>query len=36
MNNNLADNLVFDNVAAFVLNEESRRKSKEDRQVSSQ
>ena len=34
-NNNQADNLVFDDVAASVLNKESRRKSKEDRQVSS-
>ena len=35
-NNNPADNLVFDDVAAFVLNEESRQKNKEDRQASSQ
>ncbi|KAH9751081.1 hypothetical protein KPL71_014143 [Citrus sinensis] len=33
MNNNPVDNLVFDNVAAFVLNEESRRKNKENRQA---
>ena len=36
MNNNPVDNLGFDDVAASVLNEESRRKSKKDRQVSSQ
>ncbi|KAH9800564.1 hypothetical protein KPL71_000708 [Citrus sinensis] len=35
-NNNPADSLVFDNVAASVLNEESRRKNKENRQASSQ
>ncbi|KAH9698769.1 hypothetical protein KPL71_024127 [Citrus sinensis] len=35
-NNNPADNLVFDDVAASVLNEESRRKNKENRQASSQ
>ena len=33
-NNNPADSLVFDDIAASVLNEESRQKSKEDRQVS--
>ena len=33
-NNNPADSLVFDDIAAFVLNEESKRKSKEDKQVS--
>ncbi|KAH9698812.1 hypothetical protein KPL71_024142 [Citrus sinensis] len=32
-NNNPADSLVFDDVAASILNEESRRKSKEDRQI---
>ena len=36
MNNNPVDSLVFDDVAAFVLNEESRRKNKENRQASSQ
>ncbi|KAH9650921.1 hypothetical protein KPL70_026553 [Citrus sinensis] len=36
MNNNPVDSLVFDDVAAFVLNEESRRKNKENRQVSLQ
>ena len=36
MNNNPTDSLVFDDVAASVLNEESRRKNKEDRQASSQ
>ncbi|KAH9689319.1 hypothetical protein KPL70_015447 [Citrus sinensis] len=35
-NNNLADSLVFDDVAASVLNEESRRKNKENRQANSQ
>ena len=30
-NNNSADSLVFDDVAASALNEESMRKSKEDR-----
>ncbi|KAH9779421.1 hypothetical protein KPL71_007705 [Citrus sinensis] len=35
-NNNPVDSLVFDDVAASVLNEESRRKNKENRQVSSQ
>ncbi|KAH9767897.1 Integrase catalytic domain-containing protein [Citrus sinensis] len=35
-NNNPADNLVFDDVAASVLNEESRRKNKENRQANSQ
>ena len=35
-NNNPADSLVFDDVAASVLNEESRQKNKEDRQPSSQ
>ncbi|KAH9687520.1 Integrase catalytic domain-containing protein [Citrus sinensis] len=35
-NNNPADSLIFDEVATFVLNEESRRKNKENRQVSSQ
>ncbi|KAH9682249.1 hypothetical protein KPL71_027276 [Citrus sinensis] len=35
-NNNPVDSLVFDNVAASVLNEESRRKNKENRQASSQ
>ncbi|KAH9663295.1 hypothetical protein KPL70_019630 [Citrus sinensis] len=35
-NNNLVDSLVFDDVAASVLNEESRRKNKENRQASSQ
>ncbi|KAH9659018.1 hypothetical protein KPL70_023705 [Citrus sinensis] len=35
-NNNLVESLVFDDVAASVLNEESRRKNKENRQVSSQ
>ncbi|KAH9681067.1 Integrase catalytic domain-containing protein [Citrus sinensis] len=34
-NNNLADSLVFDDVAASVLNEESRQKNKENRQASS-
>ena len=34
-NNNPTDSLVFDNVAASVLNEESRGKIKENRQVSS-
>ncbi|KAH9699937.1 hypothetical protein KPL71_024548 [Citrus sinensis] len=36
MNNNIADSLVFDDVATSVLNEESRRKNKENRQASSQ
>ncbi|KAH9658914.1 retrovirus-related pol polyprotein from transposon TNT 1-94-like protein [Citrus sinensis] len=35
-NNNPADSLVFDDIAASVLNEESRRKNKENRQASSQ
>ncbi|KAH9660160.1 hypothetical protein KPL70_024117 [Citrus sinensis] len=35
-NNNLADSLVFDDVAAFVLNEESMRKNKKNKQASSQ
>ncbi|KAH9782976.1 hypothetical protein KPL71_009140 [Citrus sinensis] len=35
-NNNPVDSLVFDDVAASVLNEESRRKNKENRQASSQ
>ncbi|KAK9181573.1 hypothetical protein WN944_024711 [Citrus x changshan-huyou] len=35
-NNNPADSLVFDDVAASVLNEESRQKNKENRQPSSQ
>ncbi|KAH9647728.1 hypothetical protein KPL70_025300 [Citrus sinensis] len=35
-NNNPVDSLVFDDVAASVLNEESRRKNKENRQTSSQ
>ncbi|KAH9762162.1 Integrase catalytic domain-containing protein [Citrus sinensis] len=35
-NNNPADSLVFDDVAASILNEESRRKNKENRQASSQ
>ncbi|KAH9779098.1 Integrase catalytic domain-containing protein [Citrus sinensis] len=35
MNNNPMDSLVFDDVAASVLNEESRRKNKENRQASS-
>ena len=35
-NNNPADCLVFDDVAVSVLNEESRRKNKENRQASSQ
>ena len=35
-NNNPANSLVFDDVAASVLNEESKQKSKEDKQVSSQ
>ena len=35
-NNNPADNLIFDDVAAFVLNEENRRKNKENRQANSQ
>ena len=36
MNNNQANNLVFDNIAASVLNEENSWKSKKDKQVSSQ
>ncbi|KAH9734074.1 Integrase catalytic domain-containing protein [Citrus sinensis] len=36
MNNNPVEGLVFDDVAASVLNEESRRKNKENRQASSQ
>ncbi|KAH9802840.1 retrovirus-related pol polyprotein from transposon TNT 1-94-like protein [Citrus sinensis] len=36
MNNNPVDSLVFDDVAASVLNEESRRKNKENKQVSLQ
>ncbi|KAH9734881.1 Integrase catalytic domain-containing protein [Citrus sinensis] len=36
MNNNPVDSLIFDDVAASVLNEESRRKNKENRQASSQ
>ncbi|KAH9769282.1 hypothetical protein KPL71_011940 [Citrus sinensis] len=36
MNNNPVDSLVFDDVAASVLNEESRRKNKENGQASSQ
>ncbi|KAH9801106.1 hypothetical protein KPL71_000900 [Citrus sinensis] len=35
-NNNPVESLVFDDVAASVLNEESRRKNKENRQKSSQ
>ncbi|KAH9681068.1 hypothetical protein KPL71_026802 [Citrus sinensis] len=35
-NNNPTDSLVFDDVAASILNEESRRKNKENRQASSQ
>ena len=35
-NYNPTDRLVFDDVAASILNEESRRKNKENRQVSSQ
>ncbi|KAH9671607.1 hypothetical protein KPL70_017434 [Citrus sinensis] len=35
-NKNPVDSLVFDDVAASVLNEESRRKNKENRQASSQ
>ncbi|KAH9671138.1 hypothetical protein KPL70_017236 [Citrus sinensis] len=35
-NNNPADSLIFDDVAASILNEESRRKNKENRQTSSQ
>ncbi|KAH9789507.1 Integrase catalytic domain-containing protein [Citrus sinensis] len=35
-NNNPVEGLVFDDVAASVLNEESRRKNKENRQASSQ
>ncbi|KAH9745518.1 hypothetical protein KPL70_004102 [Citrus sinensis] len=35
MKNNLADTLVFDDVAASVLNEESRRKNKEKKQANS-
>ncbi|KAH9651076.1 hypothetical protein KPL70_026612 [Citrus sinensis] len=35
-NNNPADSLVFDDVAASILNEESRRENKEDRRASSQ
>ncbi|KAH9704396.1 hypothetical protein KPL70_011449 [Citrus sinensis] len=35
-NNNPVESLVFDDVAASVLNEESRRKNKENRQASSQ
>ena len=35
-NNNPTNSLVFDNVAAFVLNEKSRQKNKENRQASSQ
>ena len=36
MTNNLADSLVFDDVATSILNEESRRKNKEDKQANSQ
>ncbi|KAH9670574.1 hypothetical protein KPL70_017033 [Citrus sinensis] len=36
MNNNPVDSLVFDDVAASILNEESRQKNKENRQASSQ
>ncbi|KAH9697272.1 glycine--tRNA ligase 1 [Citrus sinensis] len=36
INNNPADSLIFDDVVASVLNEESKRKNKENRQVSSQ
>ncbi|KAH9700447.1 hypothetical protein KPL71_024696 [Citrus sinensis] len=36
MNNNPVDSIVFDDVAASVLNKESRRKNKENRQASSQ
>ena len=36
VNNNPADNIVFDDVATFLLNEKSMRKNKEDRQASSQ
>ena len=36
MTNNPADNLVFDDVATSILNEESRRKNKEDKQANSQ
>ena len=35
-NNNPVESLVFDDVAASVLNEESRRKNKEKKQASSQ
>ncbi|KAH9740957.1 hypothetical protein KPL70_002426 [Citrus sinensis] len=35
-NNNPMDSLIFNNVAASVLNKESRRKNKENRQASSQ
>ncbi|KAH9672574.1 hypothetical protein KPL70_017783 [Citrus sinensis] len=35
-NNNPVDNLVFDDVAVSILNEESRRKNKKNRQVNSQ
>ncbi|KAH9714593.1 hypothetical protein KPL71_020713 [Citrus sinensis] len=35
-NNNPVESLVFDDIAASVLNEESRRKNKENRQASSQ
>ena len=35
-NNNPANSLVFDDVATFVLNEESRRKNKENKQASLQ
>ncbi|KAH9654151.1 hypothetical protein KPL70_027652 [Citrus sinensis] len=35
-NNNPADSLIFDDIAASVLNEESRRKNKENRQASLQ
>ncbi|KAH9669265.1 hypothetical protein KPL70_021724 [Citrus sinensis] len=35
-NNNPVESLIFDDVAASVLNEESRRKNKENRQASSQ
>ncbi|KAH9701426.1 hypothetical protein KPL71_024990 [Citrus sinensis] len=35
-NNNPSDSLIFDDVSASVLNEESKRKNKENRQASSQ
>lgn len=35
-NNNQTDNLIFDYIAAFVLNEESKQKNREDRYTSSQ